>query len=75
MAREQTLYEELRECRMKIAKEYGLPTYTICHNSTLEEICRVKPRDRWEMLSISGVGEKAYEKYGDAFLNIINNQS
>ncbi len=72
---EQTLYEELRECRMKIAKEYGIPAYTICHNSTLEEICRVKPSDRWEMLSISGVGEKAYEKYGDAFLNIINNQS
>ena len=72
---EQALYEELRKCRMKIAKEYGIPAYTICHNSTLEEICRVKPRDRWEMLSISGVGEKAYEKYGDAFLSIINNQS
>lgn len=58
MAREQTLYEELRECRMKIAKEYGLLAYTICHNSTLEEICRGKPRDRWEMLSISGVGKR-----------------
>lgn len=60
---------------MKIAKKYGMPAYTICHNSTLEEICRGKPRDRWEMLSISGVGEKAYEKYGDAFFSIINNQS
>ena len=34
-------------------------------------MCLVRPRDREEMLSVTGVGEYKYEKYGEAFLEQI----
>ncbi len=69
---EHELFCSLKECRMAIAREYGVPPYTICHDSTLAELSKVRPRDLDEMLLLPGVGEKAVEKYGEAFLKIIN---
>lgn len=71
----QALYEKLKECRMNMAKELGVPAFTICHNSTLANISQRKPGSKEEMLTVPGVGEKAFEKYGEAFLEIINNHS
>lgn len=71
---DQDLYERLKECRMNMAKELGVPAYTICHNSTLANISQRRPGSKEEMLTVPGVGEKAFEKYGEAFLDIINDQ-
>ena len=38
-------------------------------------MCIVKPEDKEEMLSVSGVGEFKYEKYGERFLEAIRNQA
>ena len=57
-----------------MAKELGVPAYTICHNSTLANISQRRPGSKEEMLTVPGVGEKAFEKYGEAFLDIINDQ-
>ncbi len=48
---------------------------TICHNSTLANISQRKPGSKEEMLTVPGVGEKAFEKYGEVFSEIINNHS
>lgn len=69
---EHLIFCKLKGCRMDIAREYGVPPYTICHDSTLAELSKVRPKDIDEMLLVPGVGEKAIEKYGEAFLKIIN---
>ncbi len=38
------------------------------------KISQRKPGSKEEMLTVPGVGEKAFEKYGEAFLDIINDQ-
>ena len=34
-------------------------------------MCVIKPQDRDGMLSVSGVGEFKYEKYGERFLECV----
>lgn len=65
------LFEKLRALRMEIAKEEGVPPYIVFSDKTLVSMCMVKPRTRSEMLSVSGVGEFKFEKYGERFLTCV----
>lgn len=67
-AGEESLFEKLRALRMEIAREEKVPPYIVFSDKTLTHMCIVKPRTRAEMLSVSGVGEFKYEKYGERFL-------
>lgn len=71
---EETLFETLRRLRAQIAKEEKVPPYIVFSDKTLTHMCIVKPEDKEEMLSVSGVGEFKYEKYGERFLEAIRNQ-
>ncbi|MBN4053584.1 RecQ family ATP-dependent DNA helicase [Haliea sp. AH-315-K21] len=66
------LWEALRECRRLLAEEQGVPPYVIFHNRTLEEMCASLPQNRDQLNPISGIGERKLEKYGAAFLQVIN---
>ncbi|MEH6591772.1 MAG: DNA helicase RecQ [Halioglobus sp.] len=66
------LWEALRECRRELAEEQGVPPYVIFHDSTLQEMCITLPQSFPQLNAISGVGERKLEKYGDAFLLVIN---
>jgi ATP-dependent DNA helicase RecQ len=66
-----TLFEALRACRLKLAEEQAVPSYVIFHNKTLEDMCRIKPRNLDEFGMVSGVGESKKEKYGPVFLAVI----
>ena len=68
---DERLFAELRNLRMELAREAKVPPYIIFSDKSLRMMCRIRPRSRGEMLSISGVGEYKYEKYGETFLNII----
>lgn len=35
-------------------------------------MCMIKPQNKEEMLSVSGVGEHKYAKYGQQFLEAVN---
>ena len=72
---EETLFETLRRLRAQIAKEEKVPPYIVFSDKTLTHMCIVKPEDKEEMLSVSGVGEFKYEKYGERFLEAIRNQA
>ena len=72
---EETLFETLRRLRAQIAKEEKVPPYIVFSDKTLTHMCIVKPEDKKEMLSVSGVGEFKYEKYGERFLEAIRNQA
>ncbi len=71
-SQDSALWEKLRETRMDIAKEQGIPAYVIFHDATLMEMMEKRPASLGAMARISGVGEAKLEKYGEIFLNAIN---
>jgi len=66
------LWEALRERRRTLAEEQGVPPYVIFHDSSLKEMCASVPRTPAQFQRITGVGERKLEKYGGAFLAVIN---
>ena len=65
------LFERLRELRLEIAREESIPPYIIFSDKTLIDMAVKVPASQEEMLSVSGVGENKYMKYGERFLSII----
>ena len=69
------LFEKLRRLRLDLSKKLGVPPYVVFHDKTLTEMAALKPSSRREFLQINGVGEQKAEKFGDVFLNAINEGS
>lgn len=65
------LFEKLRALRLRIAKEEKVPPYIVFSDKTLAHMCQLRPQNREAMLEVSGVGELKYEKYGERFLECI----
>lgn len=70
---EDGLFERLRDLRKTISQQVGVPPYVIFHDSTLRELCNVNPQDKRTMLTVKGVGEAKFDKYGQAFLECLQN--
>ena len=68
---EERLFEKLRALRLEIAKEEKVPPYIVFSDKTLTHMCIVRPKSKAEMLSVSGVGEFKYTKYGQRFLKCL----
>lgn len=66
------LWEVLRECRRELAGEQGIPPYIIFHDRTLQEMCVTVPQTMEQFGQLGGVGERKLDKYGPAFLQVIN---
>ncbi|MFP6807179.1 MAG: DNA helicase RecQ [Pseudomonadales bacterium] len=66
------LWEALRECRRELAESQGVPPYVIFHDSTLQAMAGLLPKDLEEFARLSGVGDRKLEKYGATFLTVIN---
>lgn len=69
------LFEALRALRTEIARTQSVPPYVVFADKTLREMCSRLPRTKAEMLEVSGVGEVKFKKYGQAFLQIIRENS
>jgi ATP-dependent DNA helicase RecQ len=65
------LREYLREWRRTAAKVRGIPAYIVMHDTSLDELCRVKPRSLGELRNVSGFGEKRIELYGPGILDAL----
>jgi ATP-dependent DNA helicase RecQ len=65
------LFEALRLRRRDLAKEAGVPPYVIFHDSTLREMAAAKPASLGALGRISGVGAAKLERYGAAFVEVI----
>ena len=65
------LFETLRTLRMEIATTNNIPPYVVFSDKTLKEMAVTRPKNRNEMLQISGVGEVKFERYGEEFLACI----
>jgi ATP-dependent DNA helicase RecQ len=66
-----TLWQALRETRLALSKELGVPPYVIFHDATLQEMLTRKPTTLDGMRGISGVGERKLAKFGEEFLNVL----
>jgi ATP-dependent DNA helicase RecQ len=69
---DEALFEALREHRLTLAQEQGVPPYIIFHDSTLEEMARTRPTRLEDLRYISGVGEQKLKRFGQSFLELIS---
>ncbi len=65
------LFERLRALRLQIAREEQKPPYIVFTDKTLVAMAAKRPRNKVEMLRVSGVGETKFERYGEQFLEVI----
>ena len=70
-ARDQSVFDALREWRTSLAKSRGVPPYVIFHDRTLAEIAREKPLSAEALREISGVGEKKAQAYAGDVARIL----
>lgn len=65
------LWQALKNKRLELARDQGVPPYVIFHDSSLSEIHQKKPRTLNEFATISGVGQSKLQRYGEAFIKVI----
>jgi ATP-dependent DNA helicase RecQ len=65
------VFQALREWRKGVAREHGVPAYTVFHDSTLQEIARVLPGSLDDLRNISGIGATKLERYGQPLIEIV----
>jgi len=65
------VFDKLRVLRKEIATKNSVPPYVIFSDRTLKEMSNMMPTNRGEMLNIHGVGAVKFERYGEAFLQLI----
>jgi len=70
--KQMNIYKKLKQLRLEIAKDEGVPSYVIFHNVVLKRMVKFQPKTKEEMLKIKGIGQKSYKKYGDRFLSLLN---
>ncbi|MCH7881216.1 MAG: DNA helicase RecQ [Proteobacteria bacterium] len=70
-ATDQPLFDALRALRKSLADERGVPPYVIFHDKTLHQMIASLPTNLLEMADINGVGEQKLERFGEAFLAVI----
>jgi len=68
---ERETWEALRTLRRKLAEEHSVPPYVIFPDATLLEMLRSQPASLADMARISGVGARKLERYGQAFLEVL----
>ncbi|MGH9732334.1 MAG: RecQ family ATP-dependent DNA helicase [Candidatus Acidiferrales bacterium] len=62
------LREILREWRRVTAKQQGVPAFVVMHDTSLDELCRVRPASLSELLRVHGFGERKVELYGEQII-------
>lgn len=72
---EENLFNLLRKVRHDFALKEDVPAYIIFSDATLQAMVTEKPKNAENMLHISGIGEHKLAKYGQAFLDAINDFS
>jgi ATP-dependent DNA helicase RecQ len=64
---DETLFDHLRKLRKRLADERGVPAYVIFGDTTLRQMAREYPESSDALRSISGIGEKKLQEFGEAF--------
>ncbi|MGO1746667.1 MAG: DNA helicase RecQ [Microbacterium gubbeenense] len=65
------LFERLREWRAGQAREQGVPAYIVFGDATLRALAEHRPSTLGELSSVSGVGQKKLDAYGEQVLDLV----
>ncbi len=65
------LREYFREWRRATAKRRKVRAYVVMHDTSLEELCRIRPASPTELLHVPGFGERKVALYGDEILEAL----
>jgi ATP-dependent DNA helicase RecQ len=65
------LLTRLKQERRRIADELRVPAYVVFTDATLLEMAARRPKTDAELLSVSGVGLRKLERYGERFLELL----
>jgi ATP-dependent DNA helicase RecQ len=65
------LRDLLREWRRETSNEQNVPAYVVMHDTTLDEICRIRPGSLADLLHVSGIGARKAEMYGQQILGVM----
>ncbi|RKS87656.1 ATP-dependent DNA helicase RecQ [Orbus hercynius] len=68
---ERKLFNDLKRLRKEIAEMDDVAPYIIFSDESLLEMVQVQPENKRELLGITGVGKIKLEKYGELFLDVI----
>jgi len=66
------LLSALKAKRRALAEAAGVPAYIVFNDRTLIEMAETRPADLDAMAGVGGVGATKLERYGAAFLEVIN---
>ncbi len=66
------LYQEIRNWRDDLAREWGVPLYLVLAQKSILEILRFLPSNAPELENIKGLGKTRVKQYGTDLLEIIN---
>lgn len=67
-----SLWNVLKNKRLELAREQGVPPYIIFHDSSLMDMHTKKPQTLSEFEEITGVGQSKLQRYGKTFIEIIS---
>ncbi|GAB4514260.1 MAG: DNA helicase RecQ [Roseibium sp.] len=65
------LFERLRRLRTQIARDQNVPSYVVFPDATLAGIAAARPVTADALLAVSGVGQSKLDKYGEAFMDLV----
>ena len=68
-----SLLTQLKALRIRLASTAHIPAYMVFSNATLQDMAEKQPDTPEEFRKVSGVGAVKAEKYGDVFLEEIQN--
>ena len=66
------LFRKLKEWRDATAQKEGVELFRVLPNKAIEEIATSEPMNKEELVSIKGIKEKKFQKYGRKILEIVN---
>ena len=68
---DQPLFEALRNHRLEIARQQGIPPYRVASDRALRDIARIRPTDSVNLQLANGIGPNKAELYGAGLLEVV----
>ncbi|KAI1661669.1 HRDC domain-containing protein [Daldinia decipiens] len=65
------LFGQLVLHRKKVAAAQDVPAYVIASNKVLEQLAKIRPTNKIQLLKVKGIRDRKVEAYGDEWLEII----
>lgn len=69
---DEDLLQKLKDWRRNAANLEGIAAFQVFANKVLEDIAKLRPTSKEELLSIKGIRDRKFAKYGEQILALIN---